>query len=217
MPIPGWRVVGERLAQRVAFALELPALIVGERVERELLGAGAREQGPDAGDQWIAWRRQLGVGVQVPSGDVEARLLAVARHRGVAPLAVELLAPEHEGAVDRGALGAVGGDRIAMLEVAGVEVAGAERDRLSPIEGHGEAARLPVRGGDRAALPVEDPGSSVVLGTDDPVARREGSVSDGELIGSEPAVVLEELPGALVQVADVFATCGDHQPVAVGA
>lgn len=45
-------------------------------------------------------------------------------HGRVAPLTVEIVAAEHEGTVDSRALRRMGGQRVAVLEPAGVEVGG---------------------------------------------------------------------------------------------
>jgi hypothetical protein len=56
----------------------------------------------------------------------------VTRERRVAPLAVKVVRAEHERAVDGRALSVVGGQRVAMVQVAGLEVRGVEIDRRTP-------------------------------------------------------------------------------------
>lgn len=83
---------------------EVLALGEWERLEGQLLGLGALEQSGEAIDERVVRGRRFAVVLQVAAGDVEARLLPVTRERGVA-LAVELLATEDEGAVERWRLG----------------------------------------------------------------------------------------------------------------
>ena len=78
----------------------------------------ARASARRGGGCRVAQRFRRGVEEVRRRGDVEAGRVAVARERGVAPFAVELVGAEHERAVDGGALGAVGGARVAVVEPA---------------------------------------------------------------------------------------------------
>ena len=116
----------------------------------EVLGAAVLEHPGDAArDVRVAQRLRRLIEKRRCCGDVEAGRVAVARERGVAPFAVELVGAEHERAVDGGALGAVGGARVAVLEPASARVAVGQLDPGAAIELDGQR---PVAGpGQRAA------------------------------------------------------------------
>jgi len=122
-----WRGDAERLPQSSPVVVELDALGLGQGVQGEFLHVAAVEKPGDAGDERIGGCGELGVDAHVAASDVEARLVAVTRERRKAPLAVELLAAQDERAVDGGALRAVGGDRVAVLQVPGGEVDASSR------------------------------------------------------------------------------------------
>lgn len=94
------RFVGEPFAELLALALEFLALGVGEGLEGEFLRLAALEQLTDPVDDGVMGRRAVGVGAELAARDVEAGLLLVAGHGGVAPFAVQLLAAEDVGPVD---------------------------------------------------------------------------------------------------------------------
>src|SRR5215217_2872114 len=95
-----------------------PELVSDDAVQGEVLGATLVEHSRDAVRdvriaQWL-WRL---IQEGRSCGDVEASRVAVAGKGGVAPFAVELVGAEHERAVDGGALGAMGGTRVTVLEL----------------------------------------------------------------------------------------------------
>ena len=84
----------EVLAGAVELALEEVGVVVArEAVEGELLGAAVGEDARDVIGEVVVGRQGLGCAVEEVGcrADVETRLVAVTRQRGVAPLAVELV------------------------------------------------------------------------------------------------------------------------------
>ena len=121
------RVVdGGEIPRRVLDLLEQqrPELAGAGVVQGEVLGAAVSEHPCDPA-RHVSVIEWLGGSVEERGrrADVEAGLVAVARERGVAPLAVELVGAEHERAIDRRALGQVRGERVPVVEVAGPRVA----------------------------------------------------------------------------------------------
>lgn len=108
------------------------------------------------------------------------------------------------------------GDRVGVVEVAGFEICAAQPDGAAVVERDIERAPVRVGRAHSAALTVEDPGAAVVAGADDAVAGCVGVAAGIELVRWKLAAVLEERPGALVEVADVLAAGGDDQPVTFG-
>ena len=133
--VGGEVVVLEELAQLVAVVLELGGVLVGEAVERELLGGASFEELFEAVNNGVVVGEvALDLGLEVAAGDVEARFVAVAGEGGEAELAVEVLGAEHERPVNGRALGLVGGQRVAVVEVSFAQVAGVERDLAAAVE-----------------------------------------------------------------------------------
>ena len=120
----------------------------GLRARRELGGEARDRVGAVRVDGRVFDARGVGV-----AGGVEVVGLPAAAKRGVAELAIEAGAGEHEGVVDGQALGDVDGHRVAVLQrrvaVDGpvVEKAGAERDLLA-AEVEREPPSLGIDGGD---------------------------------------------------------------------
>jgi hypothetical protein len=140
-----------------------------------VFGAAVGEQAGDV--EWeVAVAQRLGCLVEEVSarGDVEPRFVAVAGEGGVAPLAVELVGTEDEGAVDGGALGAVRGRRVGVVEVSVVNVGLGEVDAPAVVKLDPQLA-VPERR-QRAGLSVDAGKAGVVAGCDDAVADREDSL-----------------------------------------
>ena len=153
---------------------------------------------------WVGGRvfqaRRVGV-----AGGVEAVGVASAAEGGVAELAVQSRAGEHEGVIDGQALGDVDGHGVAVLQGrvaadgAVVEVAGVERHALA-VAVEREPPRVRVDGDDAAALAVDDPASEVVAFGDDVVADREAAARQSQLPLAEAAGGAHVLAGARVEV-----------------
>src|SRR4029077_10041770 len=107
-------------------------------------------------DDRVAVGWEVAVEVDVVAGDVEPCLVAVARHRGVAPFARQLLATQNEGAVDGDALGAVGGDRIAVIEIALLQRASRQLPLPAALDLNRDGLAVFVDPGHGPALAVED-------------------------------------------------------------
>jgi len=155
-------------------------------VEREVLGAAVVEHPRDGAGDVVLGPQRLGCLVEESRAGsrVEARLVAVTRERGVRPFAVEILRAEDERAVDGGALSAVGGDRVAVLEAAILGVARWQVDAAAVVERDGQP--VVAHPGQRAGLPVEDPDAAVVTRRDDAVAGGEAAFVRRQLVGAEP-------------------------------
>lgn len=79
----------------------------------------------------------------------------MARERRVRPLAVQLVGAQDERAVDGGALGAVGGDRVTVVQSAVLGVPARQLDAAAVIELDRQRVVADLR--ERAGLSVEDP------------------------------------------------------------
>jgi hypothetical protein len=136
------KLVGlEGVGEAFAFGGEL---VGGELLELFVGGAfgGAlAEDALEAVGEDVDLGVEVGFGVEVASGDVEAGFFAVAGEGRVAPLAVEVFGAEDEGAVDGGALGAVGGDGVAVIEVAALQMALGRAGRYGRCRGRRGAFR----------------------------------------------------------------------------
>jgi hypothetical protein len=129
----GWRVGGQALAELFLGGGERAVDDFGQAFAGELLGAAVSEEPAQAGGQRVRFGGVVAIEGEIAAGQVEAGFVAVAREGGVAPLAVELVGAEDEGAVDGGTLGAVGGDRVAVVEVAAAEVDRVDCDRAPTV------------------------------------------------------------------------------------
>jgi len=146
----------------------------------------------------LNFRRGVEVGLlSAPrSGDVELLLV----HRGIG----------HDvGAINRGALGAVGGDGVGVLEGGHVvserglrEVVGSDLDRVCLVDAvEDDPSLLRVDLGDLPALAVEDVVRSVVDAGDDLIAGSEAGFADFDLLLAQPSFGSHQLPGQLHSIA----------------
>ncbi len=110
--------------------------------------------------------------VPVSGGDdVKVVGAAAAGQSRIAALAVERVGAEHPGRVRRHALSLVGGDCIAVVQVAGIQVLGGEQHNVTAaVNAHGDAALGGVDRRDRCTGPVGHAETSIVAQADDPIA-----------------------------------------------
>jgi len=134
------------------------------------------------------------------------------------PFGVEPVVAEQEGVVDGRALGFVDGHGVAVVEMAGVEVARRDDDRVvdddRPVFG--------VDGGDGAGGPVGEAEAAVVAPADDPVPHRELQTAapvgpvDGDGGSGELSVGSERVAGQGVELGDVGPAQGVHDRCRAG-
>ncbi len=104
-----------------------------------------------------------------------------------------------------------------MVEMSGLEVVRTDPDAWTVVELYVDAACRGVGCPDRPALAVEDPGAAIVSRAGNTVSGGEAAAADDELVGAEPALILQQLASPGVEVVHVVAARGDHQQVPVRA
>ena len=108
--------------------------------------------------------------------DVEVVAEPASGHADVAELSVEGVVAEQQRPVTREALGLVGGGRVAVGEVPGVEVRGGDGGHVAGVEPHGEGPLVGVEGGDGAEAAIRQSAAAVVAQGEHPVAGLEDAL-----------------------------------------
>jgi len=145
------------------------------------------------------------------AGDAVLRAVANRLTYGhVAPLAVDRLIAEDEGAARGHALGLVPGDRVGVRQVARLEVARGKGHRLAFVCAHTHLHALRVDGLDLATGAVGHAERARVAERHDAIALREFPAGDAQGLAADLALLEHQLPRPVVQVGDVGLARGDH-------
>ena len=129
---------------------------------------------------------------------------------------VEAVGAEEQAPVDGEALSFVDGERVAVAEMAGVEILRRERVLAVLVGADRDGPGVGVDGGDGGAGAVADAEFAVVAEADDPVTGLVVGVGDREGRAVEGAVGLAVASGSGVEVVDVVVVVGDHERVVAG-
>ena len=141
---------------------------------------------------------------------VQPGALAGARERGVGPFASELVgAADDDGPFDGGALGAVAGERVGVLDVA-AHIGEIKLALVAAVglDDHPVGAVVDLEDSGEGA--VVDVGVAVVAPGDDPVTSGELAVTHHDAAAGQAAVVSEPLAGSVVESFAGVVIASDH-------